>query len=383
MISLNIPIGCDGFELLHTIGVDDQAIAQIAVKDQLNRLLRRLQPAERAALVAVRSGEIDVDEAARRLGKTRLATTRLLNSAARKAAGRKRRSGVPAPNAGVECPIGTVTIRRKNDSKARFIKIRMAGKNRWKLYARHLWEQTHGPIPEGKQVLHADGDSLNDDPSNLVLGGHADRAFLFQSRSDENFRKAMSACREGCRRHNRERAIARDLTGDLRPWKWYAVDHEARQIIGPLGQRSIASAFASFNVQPPAGSPACSPKPWIASQLGWPAESSMAAIILAVLAARPEHVWTRNQIGELAEVLTERLGRPIKATSTWMNQALQLAIGRGNACRLAKGKFQIARSAIDTRGPVVMHAFLRGRQCLNLKENGYLVQPLKSYSKAS
>lgn len=376
MISLNTPIGHDGFELLNTIGLQDRAIEQCAARDQLERYLRRLQPVERAALVAVRSGEMEIDEAARRLGKSVLATTRLVNGASRKFVGRKRRRGVPAPLAGVECPVGTIRVRRRSgQAHARYIKIAMTGRKRWVLFARWQWEKHHGPVPAGRQVLHLDGDSLNDDPTNLTLGGHADRAYLFQSRSERNYAKAMSACREGCRRHNRERAIARDLVGELRAGKWYAVDHDAKRIIGPLGKRTIGSACTAFGLTPPVVATSTSPLPWIASQLGWPSESSAVATVLSVLAVKPKDDWCRSEIKQYAESFRDRIGRPIEATVTWMNQALHSAVSQNSITRIATGKYRIAQATYDRRGPICMHAFLRGRDCMKFKDVGYQVTP--------
>lgn len=69
-------------------------------------------------------------------------------------------------------PIGSVTTRRdKTCRKRRWIKVRPHGNGRdaYIPLARHLYELEHGPIPTGTFVVHADGDTLNDDPDNLLL----------------------------------------------------------------------------------------------------------------------------------------------------------------------------------------------------------------------
>ena len=40
---------------------------------------------------------------------------------------------------------------------------------RWMPRARYVWEQAHGPIGDDVSILHLDGDSLNDDLSNLQI----------------------------------------------------------------------------------------------------------------------------------------------------------------------------------------------------------------------
>lgn len=70
------------------------------------------------------------------------------------------------------CCIGAVKVRRQPGRRRgrRWIKIGDEGPHtvRWIPYARHLWQQTHGPIPPGWVVVHLDGDTLHDTPSNLL-----------------------------------------------------------------------------------------------------------------------------------------------------------------------------------------------------------------------
>ena len=67
-------------------------------------------------------------------------------------------------------PVGTITIRaRRGSSKARVRFIKVAEPNVWIQYSRYIWERTRGrKIPRGFVIYHQDGDSLNDDPENLV-----------------------------------------------------------------------------------------------------------------------------------------------------------------------------------------------------------------------
>lgn len=61
-------------------------------------------------------------------------------------------------------------------SKDGFILIKVAERNpytgcptRYKCKHVHVWEQAHGPVPEGMVVLFKDGDRLNCDVDNLIL----------------------------------------------------------------------------------------------------------------------------------------------------------------------------------------------------------------------
>lgn len=65
-----------------------------------------------------------------------------------------------------------VTIRRdKRGTHYRFIRV---AKAQWVPLLRYNWEQLHGPIPKGYNLVHKDGNSLNDDASNGLLMSNAD-----------------------------------------------------------------------------------------------------------------------------------------------------------------------------------------------------------------
>lgn len=38
----------------------------------------------------------------------------------------------------------------------------------------HVWEQTHGPVPDGMVVVFRDGDKLNINPQNLMIVSRAE-----------------------------------------------------------------------------------------------------------------------------------------------------------------------------------------------------------------
>ena len=82
-------------------------------------------------------------------------------------------------------PIGSITIRNdKSGNKYRYIKIRDDGppQKRCVPLAKYRWEEVNGPVPKGMFVVHKDGDTLNDDPSNMVAVDRKGHPRLQQSR---------------------------------------------------------------------------------------------------------------------------------------------------------------------------------------------------------
>lgn len=62
-----------------------------------------------------------------------------------------------------QAPVGTERTRRG------YVEIKVAMPNVWKRKHRVLWEQAHGPIPEGCYVRFRDGNHLNFELDNLML----------------------------------------------------------------------------------------------------------------------------------------------------------------------------------------------------------------------
>lgn len=117
-------------------------------------------------------------------------------------------------------PIGTIAIHRLSGRRARQIKVLNArGEPYWRLYAQHVYEVHHGPIPEGRCVIHADGDTLNDDPANLVLGTPGDTLFLALENAKVE-RRRKQAVRKAHGQRNTEVAKLRRAFSWLRS-QWY------------------------------------------------------------------------------------------------------------------------------------------------------------------
>lgn len=109
----------------------------------------------------------------------------------------------------VELPLGAIVVRMKNGVRARFVKIRMDGRSgrRWVQYGKWWWEKNKGPVPKGTLVLHADGDTMNDDPGNFLLGTPGTKLVLAHKRSEKWSRdqhaRAAAACGDWNRKNGR------------------------------------------------------------------------------------------------------------------------------------------------------------------------------------
>jgi len=205
---------------------------------------------------------------------------------------------------GVKQPIGTVSVRIRDRGRGyavRFIKVAMDGppQQRWKRYARHLWEQANGPIPEGMRVVHVDNDLLNDDLDNLELMTAADVLGLAHVNDPEMSEANFKAMRKGTIRHNKLRAqINRART--WYPDRWYTIDLD-RGLICDTPHRSEWMAYDVLDVEFPNAKSRLAPE---ASALGWPGLGRMNAAALFVLLDGPLRF---PQIAERLDVLfTER-----------------------------------------------------------------------------
>jgi hypothetical protein len=146
-------------------------------------------------------------------------------------------------------PIGTIHIKtrtsRKQIRKQRFIKVSHHGgyRNRWRPFARHWWEQHVGQIPAGCQVFHRDGDSLNDEPENLILAREQRFAQIFAVRANaketQKKRQAQAVVKS-----NRLRAQIN--ASQMRPKSWYLILPLSRAVIWiPWHNRSQAKRITA------------------------------------------------------------------------------------------------------------------------------------------
>jgi len=148
----------------------------------------------------------------------------------------------------VTLPLGTVVIRKRNGTLARFVKTKMGGDagRRWTHYARWWWEKNRGPVPPGKLVIHADGDQLNDDPKNFVVGTPGVKLDLIHKRDPEWSRWQHRRAARKCGDFNRARGRANRASNFLKTW-WYPVVDEMSVILNvPFRKRK--RLLAGFGV---------------------------------------------------------------------------------------------------------------------------------------
>ena len=76
-----------------------------------------------------------------------------------------KRGNVPA----TILPVGTVTIRKRKRDNKEIAWIKVAEPNVWKKRAHIVWEEYNEPVPKGLILHRIDGDSRNDDITNLTV----------------------------------------------------------------------------------------------------------------------------------------------------------------------------------------------------------------------
>jgi hypothetical protein len=106
-------------------------------------------------------------------------------------------------------PVGTILVcpgdpkwSRRKRQPMRLIKVRDEGKKsrQWIPYARHLWQQAHGPVPPGRFVVHANGDSMDDRLENLILLDRREHMLRLYSRP-----QVIARCRAAAAKATRGR----------------------------------------------------------------------------------------------------------------------------------------------------------------------------------
>ncbi|MDD4888295.1 MAG: hypothetical protein PHU85_00050 [Phycisphaerae bacterium] len=169
--------------------------------------------------------------------------------------------------------------------------------------ARYWWLVNRGPIPPGKRVIHRDGNFLNDDPANYILGTAGDVAYLARVWDPTLDARNRSAASAATREHNRERSRVRRFL-DWLPKFWYAVDPEAGEALNdPRRSRvDLYRVHSDPRKRSPNGSGL------VAAWLGWPEISGLEALVLAIL-DRPLRL---PAIGTAVQDLCRRQNWPVR-----------------------------------------------------------------------
>lgn len=270
-------------------------------------------------------------------------------------------------------PIGTIVIRKQKRSdgsrfKYRAIKVRHAkGGLAFQRYARWLWEKHYGPVPQGKRVIHKDGDEMNDDLENLTIVDPGDVAFLFchsdPEKSAENYRRVAAATAE----FNREMGRIRRATSIL-PTHWYAVDLDKRAILN-RPQRELHRLFPEGT-----GGSQKNGSGWQGGMLGWSGMRCLEASILAAIA--DGRLWNLRDVSAGVEKLRARVrfkrvnAESIRTGFVWLVKA-------GYVARPMRGRYRATEKAMTSRGPVWPYVAVRGDALLAEEQfNGFaLVDP--------
>lgn len=114
-------------------------------------------------------------------------------------------------------PLGTIRVWKhtKTGRLYRWIKfanVPYAMGNNWMHFATWLWVQTHGPLPAGYCVVHADGNSMNDDPHNhelITMAERLRRAMSNRRAEQKRKRKSVKATRQRWQAYREIKAIRR------------------------------------------------------------------------------------------------------------------------------------------------------------------------------
>lgn len=75
-------------------------------------------------------------------------------------------------------PVGSVRVRRSHKGKKPYIWEKVAEPDKWRMKHVLEWERHNGPVPAGKIVVFADGDTLNTDISNLIMVSRSQHAVM-------------------------------------------------------------------------------------------------------------------------------------------------------------------------------------------------------------
>ena len=167
---------------------------------------------------------------------------------------KERRVTVRRPLNTTKREVGAIVTRRGFDNgrdvEDRWIKVSDTGRSqdRWRPYARWVWEQNKGPIPEGKSVMHINGDRLDDRIENLMIGGAADRMRLAHQNDPEMSKRNRLSCRQGTSDFNRRMGKLNRMKSVIQKY-WYPVLAAERVILNcPFRRRATLLAHFGADI---------------------------------------------------------------------------------------------------------------------------------------
>lgn len=90
-------------------------------------------------------------------------------------------------------PVGTVSIRTNYKKEQKYVYEKVAEPNIWRMKHVLEWERHNGPVPKGKIIIFADGNTLNTDISNLVMIDRSQNAVMNRWKIRGNDKEHMEA----------------------------------------------------------------------------------------------------------------------------------------------------------------------------------------------
>ncbi len=108
-------------------------------------------------------------------------------------------------------------INARPGPKRRYIKVKDDGKPQdlWIPLARYRWEKERGPIPRGMCVVHIDGNTLNDQLSNLSLADRAGNLKRLETIRPAAWQRCLKNRAEAARRRHAENRKLKAALGKL------------------------------------------------------------------------------------------------------------------------------------------------------------------------
>lgn len=286
-------------------------------------------------------------------------------------------------------PVGAICLRRDKMGLYRAIKVRSDGPQgrRWMHLGAYLYQQAHGPVPEGMRVIHLDGDRLNCDLANLRAVTPSDALYLAGERKGKRWLDAaLHRAHAACSKANRARMIGNRLLGVIQPSLWYGIDHNARVVYGPLG-RNIKQALACFGCRRVEAETFNSRRSWLSLQLGWSELPTMNALVLAALVDGPLPTY---ELPDRLEQIAARLGHSVRYSETSLvtNAIPELTKAGYVTSRRSAGEGPhkvraITDLALQARGKQYPVAPMRGKDARRyIDEEGYHLEAnMASFSK--
>jgi len=258
-------------------------------------------------------------------------------------------------------PLGAIRIRRdRKQVHYRAIKVRLDGPShvRWMRLARYWWLTHRGPVPDGMRVIHADGDTLNDNPENYRLATADDVLCLARTWDADVDRRAAEAHAEAAAAHNRERSRVIRAVRYL-PRHWYAVRLDFGLVLNEPETTRVQLYRRLAGVDDVDG------RRLIPYWLGWPGVGAAEACILAVLVDGRE-----RSIDEILQDVTafrqrngwetERLLRVSIIKMLYRLRCDGFVVSSGPRC---KGRVHaILPAALEARRPFLVCTAMRGKR---------------------